>query len=59
MLAEEARTWTRRADRPDAIHQDEGPLRRDSVASALRERLPSTDPVLRGAFVEALHAHLS
>ena len=54
-----AQKWTRRAERPDAIRQETGPLRRENVSRALHERLPDEDPVPRGAFVEALHAMLS
>ncbi|MFB6249895.1 MAG: FAD-dependent oxidoreductase [Salinibacter sp.] len=59
MPAARARTWAGRADRPKAIRQDEGPLRRTNVAAPLRGRLPNADPVSRGAFVEALHAAVS
>jgi hypothetical protein len=57
--AEWARTWARRADRPDAVRQETGPLRRENVRRTLREHLPDADPVPRGAFVEALHTVLS
>lgn len=54
-----ARKWIDRAGHTASIRQDEGPLRRTNVDDALHETLPETDPVSRGAFVEALHAELS
>jgi hypothetical protein len=54
--AARARTWADRAPSPVAVRQDGGPLRPGNVGDALRPHLPATDPVSRGAFVEALHA---
>ena len=59
MPADWARTWTRRANRSDAIRQESGPLRRENVRRTLHEHLPDADPVPRGTFVEALHTVLS
>ena len=59
MPADWARTWTRRANRSDAVRQETGPLRRKNVGDALRKHLSVETSVSRGGFVEALHAMLS
>ncbi len=59
MPADWARKWTQRADRPNAIQQNQGPLRPGNVSGALRAPLPDERPMTRGPFVEALHAVLT
>lgn len=54
-----AHRWARRAKLPaETIRTESRSLRADEVAEPLRTHLPDAETVTRGAFVEALHAHL-